>query len=94
MNKEAVLSGISNILPKIVSEGDGWPDNAMYKVRYRTKCWPCGYDDWTHVYLADTKELHKWLESYRSWAALEGNSVEYVIFEWMLGEQFLRDGFF
>lgn len=49
-----------------------WPDTAVFKVSYRTKSWPCGYDD----------TQHKYFEARQNW--LRGKLSTVVELAWMV----------
>lgn len=71
-------------------EHQDWPDDAVFKISYRTKCWPCGFDDTRHVYFNTRPEVEYWENDYASWARLGGNSVEYTLYEWDLGPNVIK----
>ncbi len=71
-----------------------WPDTAVFKVSYRTKSWPCGYDDTQHKYFETQAELTVWEAEYSRWARLDGNSVEYTSYKWDLGPAVIRHNWF
>ncbi len=75
-------------------EHQDWPDDAVFKVNYRTKCWPCGFDDPINKYFQTKAEVEAWEKEYSKWASQDGNSVEYTIYEWDLGPNVIRHNWF
>lgn len=75
-------------------EHQDWPDSAVFKVSYRTKCWPCGFGSTHHVYFTTDAELKAWEVEYSKWASQDGNSVEYTSYEWDLGPRVLQHSWF
>ncbi len=75
-------------------EHQDWPDDAVFKISYRTKCWPCAFDDTIHRYFKTEAEVKAWCSEYSKWASLEGNSVEFTIYEWDLGPKVIRHDWF
>ncbi len=76
-------------------EHQDWPDNAVYKISYRTKSWPeQAMGDTRHVYFETKDQVKYWEKDYASWCSLGGNSVEYTVYEWDLGPNVLKHNWF
>lgn len=71
-------------------EHQDWPDSAEFKISYRTKCWPCGFDDTRHAYFETPAEVKAWEENYADWARSDGNSVEFTLYQWDLGPNVIK----
>ena len=70
---------------KEVIEHLDWPNDAVFKVSYSTKCWPGGYTNHA-VYFTTREEMDEWLADQNKWARLEGNSFQMSeIYEWDFG---------
>lgn len=80
---------------KIVAEGDGWPDDAQFKVEYRYHTWPMGWDKERYTdFFASREELDKWLADKADWSRSEDNQFEVSIWEWDLGVSYLESRHF
>lgn len=74
---------------KIIAEGKGWPDTAVFKLEVRYHTWPMGWDKDTYVSYADSaEELQRLLDEQREWASSEDNQVKIEVYEWDLGPYF------
>lgn len=74
-----------------------WPDDAMFMVTYRKACWPCGIDILDtpiKKYFSTREALKEWLDEQRLWASLEGNRMEFSVWEWDLGPHFSYSDWF
>lgn len=78
------------VMQQHVESHGGWPDDAVFAVRYKTKCWPCDFDASRMEYFTDEAGLKAWISNYADWARQDGNSVEYAIYEWDLGPNYVR----
>jgi hypothetical protein len=75
-------------------EGTDWPDRAEYLVTYRTQCWPCQMGERLNKHFNTEDALNDWLAEQADWARLDGNSIEFTIYHWDLGPQYLRSGYY
>lgn len=75
-------------------ENQDWPDNAEFKISYRTKAWPLGYGETRHVYFTSRELMDAWEANYAKWAGQDGNSVEYTVYQWDLGPRVLKHEWF
>jgi len=76
-------------------EHQDWPDDAVFKISYRTKSWPeHAMGDTRHVYFTTLADVKAWEEDYASWARLGGNSVEFPLYEWDLGPNVRKHDWF
>ncbi len=72
-------------------EHQDWPDDAVFKISYRTKSWPEQIMGSTHhKYFQTQAEVEAWEEDYASWCRLGGNSMEYTVYEWNLGPNIVK----
>lgn len=77
---------MSAIIAKTIAEGDGWPHDAVYKMRYHMKTWPMGWEKETHdQYFTTREELDAEIARKTEWAMLEDNGISMHIYEWDLG---------
>lgn len=83
---------VSAILASV--EGTDWPASAEYMVEYRTKCWPCQMGDQFKRYFDTEAEMQIWLAKQAEWASQEGNSMDYSIYQWELGPQYMNSSFY
>lgn len=82
------------IMGQIVAatEGIEWPDGAEFKVEYKTKTWPCGYDrETTKRYFSTQEELDLWLFDQLTWSRMEDNGMMIQLYKWDLGPTFVRE---
>ena len=72
-----------------IAEGKGWPDDAVYKVEYRCRTWPMGWEKETSTKFFDSEvELNEWTANWKEWARCEDNEVNIRVEEWDLGPSF------
>lgn len=77
---------------KVIAEGDGWPDDAEFKVSYRYKTWPKGWDDNTYEqFFTNREELDAFLADQKDWARSEDNGISIQVWEWDLGISKVED---
>lgn len=91
------VTTVNDIIDKVIAEGDGWPNDAVFKIEYRETCWPIGKnyaEPPSERYCVDQAEVDAWKEDYSKWASLEGNSVEYTIYRWDLGPVIVESSFY
>lgn len=70
---------------KEVVEHLDWPNDAVFKVSYSVKSWPCDYTHHT-VYFHTREDMDAWLADQHKWARQEGNSFQMnAIYEWDFG---------
>lgn len=100
---QVVPKTITNIKPLIDAifadalNDQEWPDEAMFMVSYQKACWPCSIDILDtpiKKYFASRQALTQWLEEQKLWAQLEGNRMEFSVWEWDLGPQFSYSNWF
>lgn len=76
---------VKNIIATVTEEELSWPDDAVYKVTYRLRAWPCGYSEPIIKFFSSLEALKKWESDKAQWARLEDNSVTYSVEQWDLG---------
>lgn len=93
-----ILQDITPFIDVIVADAmdhQDWPDDAVFKISYRTKCWPeQAMGDTRHVYFKTLDEVKAWEDDYASWAGLSGNSVDYTLYEWDLGPNVIKHNWY
>lgn len=80
---------VKTIHQHIEAHGD-WPDDAVFAVRYKTKRWPCSYGKVQMAYFNDEDSLNAWIRDSVVWAQHEGNSIQYSVYNWDRGPNYLR----
>lgn len=91
---EALNVALVKHIRTLIEEGGDWPVDADYKVSYRLKSWPCGYDEPQHRYFKTFEEVKAWEREYARWAREDGNGVQYTVYKWDLGPEVIKDSFF
>lgn len=93
LNTPVGIPALTNAILASV-EGSEWPASAEYMVEYRTKCWPCQMDEREQCYFDTEADMQSWLAEQAEWARQEGNSMDYSIYQWELGPQYVSSSFY
>jgi hypothetical protein len=93
-----ILEDITPFLTAVLADAmdhQDWPDEAVFKISYRTKSWPeYAMGDTHHKYFTSMTDVKAWEDDYASWARLGGNSVEYTLYEWDLGPNVIKHNWY
>lgn len=74
------------LIAKTIATGDGWPHDAVYKLRYHMCTWPMGWEKECHEEFFTTREdLDAEIARKTEWALLEDNGISMHVYEWDLG---------
>ena len=71
-------------------EGQEWPADAEFKLVYKNKTWPRGWDEGFTRYFTSQVELDLFLLDKWRWTMEEDNGFIGHIYKWDLGPEFVR----
>jgi len=74
-----------------VAETLEWPSDAVFKLEYRTKAWPCGWNK-TVIFFNEPEEVLEFIAGRREWTLSEDNYFEVDrLEEWDLGPNLIQE---
>lgn len=88
----AVMTSVHRHLDSHQILGNDWPNEATYAMTYRTKTWPCGWDEYDNVrFFANSDELSRFVRRMNNWSREEDNAWTYTLYMWDLGPIMIYD---